>query len=80
MKNKVEKFTKAVKELKETCMKEMRTEDGLMNIDGSELTVMQQSIKLIDDALEITTEQAIMIESINEKLDKLLAICKKLEP
>lgn len=79
MKNKVENFTKAVKELKDTCMKEMMNEDVIMNISGSELTVIQQSIKLIDDALDIATEQAIMIESMNEKLDKLLAIGRKLE-
>ena len=79
MKIKVTSFARSVKELKETCMKEMMNEDVLMNISGSELTVMQQSIKLIDEALEIATEQASMIESMNEKLDKLLAICRKLE-
>jgi deoxyxylulose-5-phosphate synthase len=73
-----ERFVKAEKEVMDTCMKEMGF-DFIKVMDESNFKLIQQTLKLMDAANELLVAQAKVLDEMNEKLNKLDYIAKKIE-
>lgn len=70
---KATKLTMEVNELKETMFNEFGA-DMFNSMDGKTFEFIQKCFKVADHSMKIVEEQAVTIQKINEKLDKLLAI------
>lgn len=62
-----------VNELTEIFMKQFST-DMFENMEGDEFVAMKKTFKLMDRSMDLALEQAKVMDAINEKLDKLLAM------
>ena len=77
--NKLEDYTKGVRELKKKLLALSMNEDSIKQMRSSEFELMQETLKMIDTSIELTSGQIKMLVSIDEKLDKLLEKNKKNE-
>ena len=69
IREKTENLVKSVKEFKLKIAKEHG--DSILEMDADEFAMMRSMLKFIDDALDIATEQARVIEDTDKKLDDL---------
>ena len=72
MKNLTEEFTKQYMELKDDLIKSTLTSDVFENMSTNEFDLFKRGIEFINTAFEVTIKQAMMIDEVNEKLNKLL--------
>lgn len=74
METKIEKFEREVKAMK-MSMINMAVKDGidLSNIDSDEVVAIVNILKLFDTSVELISEEYRTINTINEKIDKLIA-------
>lgn len=72
MKKLTEEFTKQYIELKEDLIKMVLKADVFENMSTEEFDLLQRGIRFINTAFETTIKQAMMIDEMNTKLDKLL--------
>ena len=70
--NKTNQLIEEVNELKDSFMTMIGSE-MLESMDESEFVMFKKMFNLMNTSMEVVKEQAEVIESINEKLDKLLA-------
>ena len=70
---KTNEIIKEVNELKEIFMKQFST-DMFEDMEGDEFVAMKKTFKLMNLSMELAVEQAEVMDAINEKLDKLLAM------
>lgn len=73
MKKTVESYIKEVNELKDFGMKKIMEEVDITLVDTDEFELAKRTLKLLDTSCDLLLEQAEMMDSMNEKLDKLLA-------
>lgn len=64
------KFVGEYTEVKELCVREFASDMLSMNPD--EFVLMTKLMRLLDTSLDLVREQAETIDSINQKLDRLL--------
>lgn len=89
MRNLVEKaemLAKNCKEVKDIGMKEIISNesiDDLLTLTENQREYIKKCLKLFDDTLDYLTSEAIMLQTIdtkldesNKKLDNLIALCK----
>ena len=74
MLNEVNKLIEEVNEVMDLYAKEMFDFDMLESMDKEEFVLMQKVLKLKDASFDLTRKQAEMIDEMNAKLDKLLAM------
>ena len=67
---KTNQMIEEVNEIKDLCMRQIASEIEYM--EDEVFVLYQKMIKLINTSMEVMKEQAEVIESMNEKLDKLL--------
>ena len=70
--NKLEDYTKGVTELKKKLLALSMGEDNIKQMRSSEFELMQQTLKMVDASIELTSCEIQMLVRIDEKLDKLL--------
>lgn len=75
--NKLEDYTKGVTELKKKLLALSMNEDSIKQMRSSEFELMQQTLKMVDASIELTSCEIQMLVRIDEKLDKLLVNKKK---
>lgn len=68
---KTNQFIEEVNELKNSCMSMIVTE-SLSYMTGTEFDMIKKVFNLMNTSMGVIKEQAEVIESINNKLDKLL--------
>ena len=66
------KLLDEVKELKTVCEKQMFDSSRILNMDPDDLRLVQSLFSVLDASMEVVFEQSVLLERINEKLDKLL--------
>lgn len=69
--DKTNRFIEEVNEVKNLCMRQMALNMEYMNDEA--FVLLQRTIKLMNTSTEVIKEQAKVVESIDKKLDKLLA-------
>lgn len=62
---------KEVNEVKDLCLKQIGSQ--IEYIDDNGFVLYQKMFKLLNTSMEVIEEQSAVIESIDKKLDKLLA-------
>ena len=67
------------KELMDLCIKQMDYRD-LKNMDQEEFYAMKKCLEFVDSACELMVEEAELMDDLNYKLDKVLALLNKEEP
>jgi hypothetical protein len=74
METTVNEMVKLMDEMKELVFKMSGTEfmSAIADMDENTFKMMQISVKLMDAANDVMLENAKMMDSMNEKLDKLL--------
>jgi hypothetical protein len=73
MVKKIKQFNDEVNELKQFFITEMVKTGGLEDMPEELIIVMKRMFKLMDTAMEVTTEMGESLDSMNDKLDLLLA-------
>ena len=74
--DKTNEIIKEANELKEYFIKEIAV-DMFDDMETEELAIMKKCFKLMDRSMELAVEQAKVMDGLNDKLDKLLAIMEK---
>lgn len=69
--NKTYQLIKEVNEVKDLCLKQVGSQIEYINDDA--FVLYKKIFKLLNTSMEVIEEQAAVIESIDKKLDKLLA-------
>lgn len=69
--NKTYQLIKEVNEVKDLCLKQIGSQ--IEYIDDDTFVLYQKMFNLLNTSMEVIEEQAEVIESIDKKLDKLLA-------
>lgn len=70
---KTEKMIKEMEELKVKIITKLVADGDIQNIPTDLFEMLQCCAKTIDTSLDIAREQATLLESMDKKLDKLLA-------
>ena len=65
-------FIEETNEIMDVMKKMMYEEDVLEDMDENTLKIYQISMKMVETSKKLLVEQAEIMESMNEKLDKLL--------
>lgn len=65
-------FIEETNEIMDVMKKMMYEEDVLEDMDENTLKIYQISMKMVETSNKLLVEQAEIMESMNEKLDKLL--------
>lgn len=73
MKNLTEEIRKQYSEIKTELIEAIITTDVFENMSEDEYRTFKSIISFMNNALELTIKQAMMIDEMNEKLDKLLS-------
>lgn len=73
MVEKIKQFNDEVNELKQFFITEMVKTGDLEDMPEGLIIVMKRMFKLMDTAMEVTTEMGKSLDSMNDKLDLLLA-------
>ena len=78
LQSKTSKLVDEAKELMGLCIKQMDYRD-LKNMDQEEFYVMKKCLEFVDSAWELMVEEAEVMDDLNYKLDKVLALLNKEE-
>lgn len=78
LENRTREMMMEAKELMDLCVKQIDTHT-IKNMSVDELDAIQRCIKLVESAGNLALEQAKMMDTLNDKLDKVLNILEKEE-
>ena len=78
LQSKTSKLVDEAKELMGFCVKQMDYRD-LKNMDQEEFYAMKKCLEFVDSACELMVEEAELMDDLNYKLDKVLALLNKEE-
>ena len=78
LQSKTSKLVDEAKELMGLCIKQMDYHD-LKNMDQEEFYAMKKCLEFVDSACELMVEEAELMDDLNYKLDKVLALLNKEE-
>ena len=78
LENKTTELVNEAKELMGLCVKQMDYHD-LKNMDQEEFYAMKKCLEFVDSACELMVEEAELMDDLNYKLDKVLALLDKEE-
>lgn len=76
LQSKTSKLVDEAKELMGFCIKQMDYRD-LKNMDQEEFYAMKKCLEFVDSACELIVEEAELMDDLNYKLDKVLALLNK---
>lgn len=72
MKESVKRLCEEVDVLTDTIVKKLGDKDCIQELDADTLSMLQSSLRLMDASKSILISEAVMLDTINEKLDLLL--------
>ena len=78
LQSKTSKLVDEAKELMGLCIKQMDYHD-LKNMDQEEFYAMKKCLEFVDSACELMVEEAELMDDMDCKLDKVLALLNKEE-
>lgn len=73
MKQMVEQYIKEVNELKDFAMKKIMEDVDIRYVETEEFEAAKKTLQLFDSSCDLLRKQAEVIDSMNVKLDRILA-------